>query len=158
MSRYICFSQNGRFDVSFEELLSKVQNPGGFFRKKRFFRVHFWVFFLQRSHFCTNLREILAPGLKWILPATLFLKKIILINPSCVNDLPLLAQKQQKNGYFDKADFWGLKYPLEVRVLHETCSTICRTPVPAILNPKNSTRSAGGAKNSQNWVFLKVQI
>ena len=36
MSRYICFSQNGRFDVSFEELFSKVQNPGGFFRKKRF--------------------------------------------------------------------------------------------------------------------------
>ena len=33
MSRYICFSQNGRFDVSFEELVSKVQNPGGFFRK-----------------------------------------------------------------------------------------------------------------------------
>ena len=36
MSRYICFSQNGCFDVSFEELFSKVQNPGGFFRKKRF--------------------------------------------------------------------------------------------------------------------------
>ena len=33
MSRYICFSQNGPFDVSFEELFSKVQNPGGFFRK-----------------------------------------------------------------------------------------------------------------------------
>ena len=36
MSRYICFSQNGRFDVSFEELFSKAKNPGGFFRKKRF--------------------------------------------------------------------------------------------------------------------------
>ena len=36
MSRYICFSQNGRFDVSFEELFSKVQNPGGFFRKNVF--------------------------------------------------------------------------------------------------------------------------
>ena len=33
MSRYICFSQNGPFDVCFEELFSKVQNPGGFFRK-----------------------------------------------------------------------------------------------------------------------------
>ena len=33
MSRYICFSQIGPFDVSFEELFSKVQNPGGFFRK-----------------------------------------------------------------------------------------------------------------------------
>ena len=41
MSRYICFSQNGRFDVSFEELFSKVQNPGGFFRK-----IVFWGFFL----------------------------------------------------------------------------------------------------------------
>ena len=36
MSRYICFSQNGRYDVSFEELFSKVQNPGGFFRKNVF--------------------------------------------------------------------------------------------------------------------------
>ena len=33
MSRYICFSQNGRFDVSFEELFSKAKNSGGFFRK-----------------------------------------------------------------------------------------------------------------------------
>ena len=33
MSRYICFSQNGPFDVSFEELFSKAKNPGGFFRK-----------------------------------------------------------------------------------------------------------------------------
>ena len=33
MSRYICFSQIGPFDVSFEELFSKVKNPRGFFRK-----------------------------------------------------------------------------------------------------------------------------
>ena len=33
MSQYICFSQIGPFDVCFEELFSKVQNPGGFFRK-----------------------------------------------------------------------------------------------------------------------------
>ena len=33
MSRYICFSQIGPFDVSFEELFSKAKNPGGFFRK-----------------------------------------------------------------------------------------------------------------------------
>ena len=33
ISRYICFSQIGPFDVCFEELFSKVQNPGGFFRK-----------------------------------------------------------------------------------------------------------------------------
>ena len=44
MSRYICFSQIGPFDVSFEELFSKVQSPGGFFRKKRFLGSIFGVF------------------------------------------------------------------------------------------------------------------
>jgi len=34
--------------------------------------------------------------------------------------------------------------------------SIWGTPFPAILNQKNSTGSAGGAKNSQNWVFLEV--
>ena len=48
---------------------------------------------------------------------------------------------------FDKIDFWGLKYCLEVRVQH-----------PAFLNHEKSTGSAGGAKNSQNRVFFKVQI
>ena len=66
----------------------------------------------------------------------------------------ILAQKQQKMAIFEKADYWGLKDPLEVRVEHETCSTKCGTPVPAILYHKNSTGSAGGAKSSQNWVFL----
>ena len=70
-----------------------------------------------------------------ILPGTLLnKKKFILTNRSRVNDPPILAQKQQKMAIFDKTDFWGLKYPLEVRVQHETCSTICGTPVPAILN------------------------
>ena len=36
MSQYICFSPNGQFDVRFEELVSKVQNPGGFLRKNVF--------------------------------------------------------------------------------------------------------------------------
>ena len=45
MSRYICFSPNGQFDVRFEELVSKAKNPGGFLRKN-VFRVHFWGFFL----------------------------------------------------------------------------------------------------------------
>ena len=35
MSWYICFSQIGPFDVSFEDLFSKVQNPGEF-QKDRF--------------------------------------------------------------------------------------------------------------------------
>ena len=55
---------------------------------------------------------------------------------------------------FDKTDFWGLKYPLEVRVQHETCSTICGTPVPAILNHKNSHGLAGGARKGQNMAHL----
>ena len=58
---------------------------------------------------------------------------------------------------FEKVDYWGLKDPLEVWVHYETCSTICGIPVPAILNHKISTGSAGGAKNSQNGVFLEVQ-
>ena len=40
----------------------------------------------------------------------------ILTNHSRVNDPPILAQKQQKMGIFDKTDFWGLKYSLEMRV------------------------------------------
>ena len=44
----------------------------------------------------------------------------------------------------------GLKYPQEVRVQHETCSTICGTPVQAILDQKNLTGLAGGVKEGQN--------
>ena len=44
----------------------------------------------------------------------------------------------------------GLKYPQEVRVQHETCSTICGTPVQAILDQKNLTGLAGGVKKGQN--------
>ena len=39
----------------------------------------------------------------------------------------------------------GLKYPPEVRVRHETCSTICGTHVQAILDQKNLTGLAGGS-------------
>ena len=44
----------------------------------------------------------------------------------------------------------GLKYPQEVRVPHETCCTICRTPVQAILDQKKLTGLAGGVKEGQN--------
>ena len=44
----------------------------------------------------------------------------------------------------------GLKYPQEVRVQHETCSTINGTPVQAILDQKNLTGLAGGVKEGQN--------
>ena len=59
---------------------------------------------------------------------------------------------------FDKTDTWGLKYPLEVRVQHETCSTICRTPITAILNPKNLTGSAGGVKKQPKVAILGIQL
>ena len=48
----------------------------------------------------------------------------------------------------------GLKYPPEVRVRHETCSTICGTHVQAILDQKNLTGSAGGAREGQNMAHL----
>ena len=44
----------------------------------------------------------------------------------------------------------GQKYPPEVRVPHETCSTICGTPVQAILDQKNLTRLAGGVREGPN--------
>ena len=44
----------------------------------------------------------------------------------------------------------GLKYPQEVQVQHETCSTICGTPVQAILDKKKLTGLAGGVKEGQN--------
>ena len=44
----------------------------------------------------------------------------------------------------------GLKYPPEVRVQHETCSTICGTPVQAILDQKNLTGLAGGVREGPN--------
>ena len=44
----------------------------------------------------------------------------------------------------------GLKYPPEVRLQHETCSTICGTHVQAILNQKKLTGLAGGVREDQN--------
>ena len=44
----------------------------------------------------------------------------------------------------------GLKYPQEVRVQHETCSTICGTHVQAILDQKDLTGLAGGVREGQN--------
>ena len=77
-------------------------------------------------------------------------KKIILTNRSCVNKPPILAQKQQKMPIFYNTDFWGLKYPLEVRVQHKTCSTICGTPVPAKIWP--------GGKEEPGKASKKIDI
>ena len=45
----------------------------------------------------------------------------------------------------------GLKYPQEVRVQHETCSTICGTPVQAILDQKKLTGLAGGGQGRSKY-------
>ena len=59
---------------------------------------------------------------------------------------------------FEKADYWGLKDPLEVRVQYETLVLYAGHLFQPFGTKKKSTGLAGGAKNSQNWVFLKVQI
>ena len=59
----------------------------------------------------------------------------------------------------------GLKYPQEVQVHHETCNTICGTPVQGILDQKNLTGLAGGVKEGQNmaqngphfYIFLALE-
>ena len=38
-----------------------------------------------------------------------------------------------------------------MRVEHKTCSTIRRTPLQAILDPKNLTGLAGGVREGQNF-------
>ena len=62
---------------------------------------------------------VLFPGHLYQPPYCMY-KKIILTNRSHVNDPPILAQKQPKMAIFEKADYWGLKDPLEVRVQHKT--------------------------------------
>ena len=64
--------------------------------------------------------------------------------------IPYFSPKTAKLAICDKTDFCGLKYPLEVRVHYKTYSIVCGTPVRAILNHKNLTRSAGGARKGQN--------
>ena len=53
----------------------KSSKSWGIFEKKRFLGSIFVFFFLLRGRFWTNLHEILAPGLKLNLLATLFYKK-----------------------------------------------------------------------------------
>ena len=48
----------------------------------------------------------------------------------------------------------GLKYPQEVRVQLETCSTINGTPVQAILDQKRLTGLAGGVKEGQYIIYF----
>ena len=57
-----------RFDVMIQELVLKVQNSGVSLREKNVFLGLIFGFFtisvLLRGHFCTDLHEIWAPGLK----------------------------------------------------------------------------------------------
>ena len=45
---------------------------------------------------------------------------------------------------------WGLKWPPEVQVEDEICSTMCGTPVQAIWDHKKLTELAGGVREGQN--------
>ena len=95
-----------------------------------------------------------------------FIKKFISTNRSRVKDPHFLAQKQPKMDIFEKADYLGLKDPLEVWVHYEICNTICGIPVPTILNHKKFNRVGrrgqkqpkwgifGGTKIPPFWLFL----
>ena len=58
----------------------------------------------------------------------------------------------------------GLKYPPEVRVVRKTCSTICGTPVQAILDQKQLTGLTGGggevrrSKYGPEWASLMALV
>ena len=74
MSQYIGSGQNNRFDVRIQELVSKVQNPGGFLRKTCVLGLIFGgvlTFVLLRGHSCTNIHVIVAPELKFNFMTTL---------------------------------------------------------------------------------------
>ena len=68
--------------------------------------------------------------------------------------MPIIKSVARKGQNTPKSDFRGPKIPPEVRVRHETCSTICGTPVQAILDQKNLTGSAGGAREGRNMAHL----
>ena len=102
----------------------------------------------------------------FVVPATLFLKKkSFRPTRSPVNDPPILAQKQPKMAIFEKAGYWGLKDPLEVRVQHETCIYMGDT-FSSHFEPKKIDRVGRRGqeqpklayictfKNTQFWLFL----
>ena len=68
--------------------------------------------------------------------------------PFCQECVFALQKSRQKRP--PKLTLQDLKYPPEVRVELETCSTINGTPVQAILDQKNLTGLAGGVKEGQN--------
>ena len=52
--------------------------------------------------------------------------------------------------------FQEIKIRQEVQVHHETCNTICGTPVQGILDQKNLTGLAGGVREGQNNAFVHI--
>ena len=107
MLRYI---ERASLMWGFRSLFPKFKILGPFW-EKRVWTPFFRTFFLLRGYFCTNLHEILAPGLKLIFQATLFYKKIIFDR---LYPPPILTKKQPNVAIFDKTYFWGLRYPLMV--------------------------------------------
>ena len=68
-----------------------------------------------------------------------------------------IIKSMARKGYFGpNLTSEGLKYPPEVRVRHETCTTICGTHVQAILDQKNLTGLAGGVREGQNNAFVHI--
>ena len=96
--------------------------------------------------FCKITSRITTQNLK-IGPWGLFEKFAFLF-------FPIIKSVPRKGQNTPKSDFRGPKIPPEVRVRHETCSTICGTPVQAILDQKNLTGSAGGAREGQNMAHF----
>ena len=93
-----------------------------------------------------------------ILPGTLlYKKKFILTNRSRVNDPPILAQKQQKMAIFEKADYWGLKDPLEVRVQHKTLVLYAGHLFQPFGTKKIPPGGQEGPKTAKNGLYLYLQ-
>ena len=93
--------------------------------------------------FCKITSQITTQNLK-IGPRALFEKFAFLF-------FPIIKSVPRKGQNTPKSDFRGPKIPPEVRVRHETCSTICGTPVQAILDQKSLTRLAEGVREGLKY-------
>ena len=78
-------------------------------------------------------------------------------NRSCVKDPHILAQKQPKMAIFEKADYWGLKDPLEVRVQHKTLVLYAGHLFQPFRTKKSLPGRQEGPKTAKMGVFLYIQ-
>ena len=69
-----------------------------------------------------------------------------------------IKQKKSQNGAQIPLNLTSedLKYPPEVRVQHETYSTLCETHIQAILDLKKLTELAGGVREGQNNALVHM--